>query len=308
MPPALFGITLKIISVFLVVIIAALVKAMPEDLPISEIMFFRVFLAIPMILFYLYFLLGRDIEKVKAKIRPKRPWLHVRRSFFGMSSMALIFLSVRLLPLPIANALKELSPIFITIIAATFMGETIRIYRLTGLLLGVVGVGIITWQALQGSLAETLGVQAIYGAIAGITAAVTIALAQTQIRSMVKTESPESIVFFFFVLTSFVTICFLPFGWVWPQKETWVFLILLGIFGGGAQLLLTTALHFADASTIAPFEYFSIPITLIVSALFFAEWPDPLSLLGIMFILCGGLIIIYRESRKNAHHPQPISR
>lgn len=297
MPPSLIGISIKVFSVVNVVIIAALVKSQPDGLPISQIIFFRCVLAIPFVVGYLLVITEFDRREFLRQIRPNRPWLHIRRSAFGMTSMALIFLSVRLLPLPIANALKELAPIFITLFAALFLGETIRIYRTTGLLIGIMGVAIITYDAIGGALAAQIGPDALFGAAAALFAAVTIALAQIQIRSMVKTESPSSVVFFFFAFTALVALGFAPFGWQWPSTQGWLWLLGIGAAGGAAQLGITIAFKYADASTIAPFEYFSIPFALLLGGLIFGEWPHPTALIGMALILIGGLIIIIRESQ-----------
>lgn len=297
MTQSIIGILIKLAAVVFVVLIATFMKMLPSEIPISQIMFFRSFLAIPFVLIYVIYLSHGWNDNAKKLIKPNNIWLHIRRSFFGMTAMALTFTAVRTLPLPLANALKELAPIFITILAVIFLQEKIRIYRSIGLILGICGVGIISYQAIGGSSHLADYPYAITGVIAALTSALCIAFAQIQIRSMVKTESPQAVVLFFFIFTSLVTLCFLPFGWVWPEGNTWLILFAIGASGGAAQLCITTAYKFADASTLAPFEYFSIPIALIIGGVFFSEWPSAASFLGMVLILAGGLIIIFRENQ-----------
>ncbi len=281
----------------MVAIIAALVKTTPDPLPISQLVFFRCFLAIPFVILYAALTQRFSIPQTINILKPINYWLHLRRATFGLISMFLIFASVRLAPLPIANAIKELSPILITLLAALFLGEKIRWIRTTGLIFGVLGVGFVVYDAVLGELAQTLGAQVAYGALAAFFAALTIALAQIQIRSMVGREHPTAIVFFFFIMGCLVSLPFSPFEWIMPSAQGWLWLLGIGCAGGLGQLAITIAYRFADASTVAPFEYFSIPITVTMGIWLFDENLNKNSIIGITLILVGGLIIIYREGQ-----------
>ncbi len=314
MPPAtpnpLIGILFKLIAVSLVVVVGAIIKTVPSEYPTSQIVFFRVVFSLPFVMIFVFAQMRFSAPKIWRILTPRRFSLHLRRSIFGMTSMACMFISFRLLPLPIASALKELAPILITLLAAMFLGETIRIFRTIGLFLGIFGVVLVSWQSIQN--AQNFSDTSHYlGLLAGLGGAFFMALAQIQIRSMVKIEHPSAVVFWFFIITAFVSILFMPFGWKWPSAEIWLRLFAIGFLGAGTQLLITSAYKFADASTIAPFEYFSIPVSLFLGWVLFREWPSPLAMAGIVFILAGGLIIIYREgqlARKRRHDLQNISR
>ena len=297
MQNTLLGIIIKLFAVFCVAMIAVLVKTMPEPLPNSQLVFFRCLLAIPFVLAFAAYQNQFSFGKTIAVLKPQNYGLHIRRSTFGLISMFLIFTSVRLAPLPIANAMKELSPILITLLAALFLGEKIKLIRTTGLMLGVIGVALISYEAIVLELSKSTDKSTAYGAIAALGAAFTIALAQIQIRSMVGKEHPTAIVLFFFLMGCMVTLPLAPFHWAWPSAQGWLWLGLIGCAGGIGQLCITLAYRYADASTVAPFEYFSIPLTIVLGAGLFNEFPSRLAFIGIVFILAGGLIIIYREGQ-----------
>lgn len=310
MDTTLIGILIKITSVTFVVLLAVAIKTFPDNAPISQLMFFRVFLSIPFVIAFAYWQ-NKNWTALRKALTPNRFSLHLRRSFMGMTGMGLTFASLQMLPLPIAQSLKELNPVLITLFAALFLGETIRIFRTTGLILGLIGVALIATQTLFLDGKVSTDDIEFWGIVTALGAAIAIALTQIHIRSMVATENPTAIVFWFFIITSLVCLCFLPFGWIWPSAQGWTWLFLIGLLGAGGQLTLTSAYKFAEASTIAPFEYFSIPLALFIGGFFFGEWPHALSLLGIGFILAGGLIIIYREgqmARRRRHDLQNISR
>ncbi len=297
MTSTLIGISIKLIGVVSFVWIAVLVKTMPDELPTTQLIFFRCSLALPFVIGFAFQQSHFDMIKTKASLTPKYIWLHIRRSFFGLTCMFLIFYSVRNAPLPIANSLLQLAPILITLLAALFLGETIRLIRTAGLILGVIGVSMIAYDTINGSLVSAFGSKVIWGVIAALGAALTMALAQIQIRSMVGREHPSAIVSFFFLMGCIATLPFAPFGWEWPSALGWLWLAGIGCAGGIGQLGLTIAYRYADASTLAPFEYFSIPLSLIFGGFLFGEWPHKYSSIGIAFILAGGLIIIYREGQ-----------
>lgn len=297
----LIGIAIKLLAVIFAVIISVLVKTHPDQLPNTQLIFFRCLLALPFVIIFAHHQSGHKWSQTVETLTPKNRWLHIRRSVLGLTSMFLIFYAVRNAPLPIANALKELSPILITMLAAMFLGEKIRIIRTAALLLGVLGVIFITYDTIGGELRKTMGPNVTWGALAALGAAFTIALAQIQIRSMVGSEHPTAIVAMFFVIGIIVTIPFAFFGWLWPSFQGWLWLIMIGCFGGISQLCITICYRYANASTIAPFEYFSIPASLIFGGVLFGEWPHKISLIGMGLILAGGLIIIYREGQLARH-------
>ena len=72
--------------------------------------------------------------------------------------------------------------------------------------------------------------------------------------------------------------------------------IFMGLFGGIGVLSLVISYRMVDPATLAPFEYFGIPISFILGWFFFKEAPFGI-LFQVSFIVLAGLIIIYRESR-----------
>jgi drug/metabolite transporter (DMT)-like permease len=87
----------------------------------------------------------------------------------------------------------------------------------------------------------------------------------------------------------------LPWGWVWPAPREAAMLILAGFLGGIGQILLTSSYRYADASVIAPFEYASMLLALIVGYVLFDEKPTLVILAGAALIILAGVLIIWRE-------------
>ena len=72
-------------------------------------------------------------------------------------------------------------------------------------------------------------------------------------------------------------------------------MILAGLLGGLAQIFLTSAYRFADASVVAPFDYASMLFALIIGYVIFDEVPTGAMLLGAALVIVAGILIILRE-------------
>ena len=75
----------------------------------------------------------------------------------------------------------------------------------------------------------------------------------------------------------------------------WVTLIGSGIAGGIGQILITEAYRRAEVSVIAPFEYTSLVLSLIVGYLVFSDVPTIQMLVGAVIVVGAGIFIILRE-------------
>ncbi|MGB5066222.1 MAG: DMT family transporter, partial [Albidovulum sp.] len=83
--------------------------------------------------------------------------------------------------------------------------------------------------------------------------------------------------------------------WVVPDAATFAKLVGAGILGGFGQVLLTSSYRHADASVIAPFEYASMLLALIVGYTVFGETPTFVVLCGAFLVVSAGILIILRE-------------
>jgi drug/metabolite transporter (DMT)-like permease len=128
-----------------------------------------------------------------------------------------------------------------------------------------------------------------------LVGAVFAALAQVFVRKLVNTERTAPIVFYFSITASLLSLLTFYFGWVMPTPQEAILLVLAGILGGLGQILLTTSYRFAETSVIAPFEYTSMLLALIVGYSVFDEVPTMTTIMGAGLVITAGLIIIYRE-------------
>jgi drug/metabolite transporter (DMT)-like permease len=208
--------------------------------------------------------------------------------------MGLGFAGLGLLPLPEVTAIGYAAPILVVIFAAMFLGEEVRLFRLSMVALGLIGVLVVLSPRLQidptaADTRETLG------ALVVLLSAVFAALAAVFVRRLVQTETTAAIVFYFSITATVLSLLTLPWGWAMPSPQIAAMLVLAGLLGGVGQILMTTAYRHADASLIAPFEYTSMLLAIIVGYTVFGEVPGAATLAGGAMIVIAGILIILRE-------------
>ncbi|MCR9127188.1 MAG: DMT family transporter [Rhodobacteraceae bacterium] len=283
----LLAVCLKLSAVFLFIVMAALIKATSEMVPPGQAVFFRSFFAIPVILVWLA-MRGALRDGLVAR----SPLGHVWRGILGTTGMGLSFAGLGLIPLPEATAIGYATPIFTVILAAVILGERIRVIRITAVGMGLMGVGVMLWPRLG---AGDLQDGATVGALLILAATLARSLVQIQVRRLVETEHTAAIVFYFSLTASALSLLTAPLGWVVPGPEVAALLILAGVLGGVAQILVTSSYRFAPASLLAPYDYASMIFAILIGYVWFSEVPTALMLSGAALVVAGNILVIWRE-------------
>lgn len=288
MNPAI-GIFLKIGATFVFTLMLVIVKEVSDRIPFGEIVFARSFFALIPITAMLVWQ-GR----LAVALRTGKPWLHASRGTVGVTAMILNFVALGFLPLPEAMTIGYAQPIIVVALAALILGETVRMFRWSAVALGFAGIVVILWPRLT-LLDEGLADGAALGALLALASAIFSALAAIFVRSMVRTETTGSIVFYFAVWASLISLATIPFGWTVPSASDAVLLVACGLLGGIGQIMMTVAFRYAQAATIASFEYVSILWGYSLGYLIFGEVPSGSVLWGGAIVVAAGIIIILRE-------------
>jgi drug/metabolite transporter (DMT)-like permease len=286
------GIAYKLASVMVFIVMSSLIKATSDHVPAGQAVFARSFFALPVIVAWLAW--RRDLP---AGLRTQNRVGHLWRGLAGSSSMGLGFAALAYLPLPDVTAIGYAAPILTVILAAMFLGEEVRAFRIFAVALGLTGVLIVVAPRLSlGGATEASHAQA-FGVMLVLGAALLSALAQVFVRKLVQVESVSSIVFYFSLTATLLSLTTLPFGWVIPTPGEAGLMVLTGILGGIGQVLLTTSYREANASIVAPFDYASMLFALLIGYFVFAEVPTWTTLAGAGLVIVAGILIIWREHR-----------
>lgn len=290
-PNPMLGIGLKVASVTVFVGMSTLLKA-AEGVPLGQLIFFRSFFAVVAIVIYL-----AATQQMHGVFRTKHGVSHFWRGLVGVSSMTLGFYGLTKLPLPESIAINYASPLLTVILGAVFLKEVVRFYRWSAVLVGLAGVLIIVWPRLSLFTGGEISAEQGLGALAALGGASMSAVAMMLVRRLVQTERTPTIVIYFSTTAAVLALFSLPFGWVMPTWPQLIMLVSAGFAGGMGQILLTECYRHAPMSTIAPFEYTSMVLGLIIGVVVFGDLPTWHMLLGGLIVVGAGVFIIYREHK-----------
>jgi len=282
------GIIYKLISVVVFVVMSSLIKSISDTIPPGEAVFFRSTFAVPVILVWLA-LRG----ELRTGLKATKPFGHFWRGLLGVTAMGFGFASLAYLPLPEVTAIGFAAPLLVVIFAAIFLGEEVRLFRFSAVLVGLVGVMIVLSPRL--TLRGDADTAMALGAMLALTGAVSAALAQVTVRRLIATEQTSAIVFWFSVTAATLSLVTLPFGWVLPSPSQAALLVTTGILGGIGQIFMTSSYREADASVVAPFDYAAILLALGIGYWVFGEVPTLTMLTGASIVVAAGILIIWRE-------------
>ncbi|WP_299700413.1 DMT family transporter [uncultured Tateyamaria sp.] len=283
------AIALKLMAVFLFMVMAAMIKVATQSVPAGQAVFFRSLFAMPIIIAWIW-----NTGEIREALTPKNLTGHIWRGLFGTTAMALTFAGLALLPLPEVTAIGYATPMFTVILAAIMLGERVRLFRISAVALGLVGVMIVIWPRLSVDPGAA-GTAGTIGALMVLGASILRALVQIHIRTLVKTEHTAAIVFYFSLTATVLSLFSLPFGWIIPSRLDLILLIGAGLIGGVAQILVTSSFRFGAASMLAPFDYASLIFAALIGYVIFSELPTSATVIGASLVVLGGAIILWRE-------------
>lgn len=284
------GIALKLASVLVFIVMSSMIKFTAAHVPPGQAVFFRSFFAIPVIVVWLA--MRRELA---TGFRAVSPIGHVWRGLMGTLAMGMGFAGLGYLPLPEVTAIGYAAPLLTVIFAAMFLGEEVRLFRISAVGLGLVGVLIVLSPRLSIVSGDTASHREAFGALLVLFGAVCAALAQVFVRKLVQTERTPAIVFYFSLTATVLSLATIPFGWVMPTLTEGLILTAAGLLGGVGQILLTSSYREADASLVAPFDYASMIFALLIGYFVFAEVPTWTMLAGAAIVIAAGVLIIWRE-------------
>jgi drug/metabolite transporter (DMT)-like permease len=283
------GIFFMVISTVLFAGVNAIVKLEVARYPVGEVAFYRALFALVAVSVIILPRAGIAV------FRTRRYLSHVQRGISQFGSMTCMFFAFKLLTLGSAVAISFAAPLFTTLLSIVVLKERVGVHRWSALVLGFVGVVIVT-EPGRGTFQA--------GALFALANAVLISSVAVAIRRMSATESTETLTMYQMIVITVCTLGLLPFGFKAP---TWLdagALAVAGLGNGVAQYWWTKALTLAPPSAVVPFNYLSLVWS---SLLGFAIWhdvPTPHLVVGAVVVVASGLYILWRETFRR-RHPLP---
>lgn len=258
-----------------------LIRILSEDVDPVLIVFYRS-------LFGLAALTPFFLRKRTDALRTRRIGFHLLRGFFALMATYSIFYAISVTPLADVTAISYAAPLFTAAGAVLFFGETVRVRRVTALVIGFGGVLMVLRPGIDAlSVGQAI---ALFGAMM-------VAGSMLTIKALSQTEDAQTIVAYAFLLVLPASFVIALFNWVWPTWEQLAMLALLGFMANQGQTALTRAFAAADAGAILPFDFIRLVLAALFGYLLFNESLDWTTVVGAAAILASTAYVAHREAR-----------
>lgn len=276
-----------ILSIFLFDVQGVFIKHMGKQYPVEQITLFRNFFGLfPHILVWFFSTVPAGTKRSWKLVRWK---LGFGRGLMLIGAQMCFYYAILNMQLATATTLAFSGPLFLTLLSIPLLGHTVGLWRWSAVLVGFVGVVMVMQpgaDAFRSVALLPIGAAFFY-ASASLTSRYFDSDVSTALINIYSTLS---------ALIAALLITVVSGHWIPMHNATdWLWFIAMGSVGGVAVLLLITAYRMAEPSLLSPFEYFGIPFSFFLGWYFFAEAPFDSLFPGVLLIVGGGLLVIWRE-------------
>lgn len=259
----------------LMLVVAVAGREAMRELNVFELMELRTLLGFVMFYPLLHFNGGLSI--VKTQRLPQ----HIVRNVIHYGGQLGWFFALTLIPIGQVVAIEFTMPIWTAILAATFLGERMTVWKVAAIVLGLIGVIVIVRPA-TGAVNP--------GQLIALAAAVGFGISVALVKLLTRTESTLSIVFWMLVIQSAAGLIPTLFVWSWPSPHIWGWIALVAFCGTFSHFCMARAMLYADATIVVPMDFLRVPLTATAGWLIYSERLDLFTVLGAALILTGNLL------------------
>jgi drug/metabolite transporter (DMT)-like permease len=265
----------------LMLIVAIAGRETTRELNVFQIMELRSILG----LFMLYPLVR--INGGFAAMKTSRPLQHIGRNLIHYAAQLGWFFALTLIPLGQVVSIEFTMPIWTAILAASFLGERMTVWKIFAIVLGVLGVVVIVRP-------ETGAINP--GQLIALAAAVGFGISVAMMKSLTRTERTLSIIFWMLVIQSAAGFFPSLYLWRWPSAYAWGWIVVIAFCGTFSHYCMARAMLHADATVVLPMDFLRVPLTAIAGWLIYSERLDAFTLFGAALILTGNLVNLKASS------------
>lgn len=249
-------------------------RELATGLPVVVLMFFRsVFATLVLGIIIFGFQGGRPA-------RTRRLGLHIVRNCFHYVAQFCWFWALALIPLAQVISIEFTLPIWTAILATIFLGEKLTPRRIAAIASGFIGVLVIMRPGI---------VPPELGQLIALAAALGFGVSVTMTKSLTRTDSPLTVIFYMFFIQIFIGAIPTWLQWQWPEAHQWPWLVIVATAGTFSHFCLTKAMSLADATVVLPMDFLRVPLTALAGLVLYDEPITRWLLLGAALILAGNL-------------------
>jgi drug/metabolite transporter (DMT)-like permease len=217
-------------------------------------------------------------------LRTEKVGLHVLRAATGTAAWYALFYAITQIPLANATLLTYSAPLWMPVVAWVVTRQPVARSTWVGAGVGFLGV-ILVLQPQGGHTFSS-------GELAAFAGALSLAVAMMSVRWLGATEPVIRVLFYYFLLSTFMAVPIAIFDWQSFPVRAWGWLIGLGLAQLFSQILIVIAYRYASAEKVGPFIYSVIVFTALIDWLVWDHAPTLFMYLGMGFVIGGGLVAL----------------
>ena len=262
-------------------VMTILVRQLSADYSSFEILFFRNLVAVCI-------LLPLSIRRGFSSLKTQRLPLHCLRAFLSYVGVLLLFYGVANIPLPDVTALSFTQPLFVVLLAALILKESVTGACWAAVTAGFVGLLVIV---RPGFIAVELATVLV------VFSAFSYAVSNICVKRLMTTDTANQSVFYFNLLMLPIALVPTIFFWVTPALADLPLLVGIGVNGTIAVYAYARSFTLADASAVMPFDFLRMPMAATAAFLLFSEIGDLWTWIGSIIIFASSYALA-KNSRK----------
>ena len=264
----------------------ALMKLLVERYPPMQVTTLRGLASLP------FLLLPFLIRGRWHRLQTRRWHWHLGRAAIGVVMLWSFIFAVQRLSLADTYSIFMCAPLLIAALSMPLLREHVAMGQWVAIAVGLAGVLVM--------LRPTAAGWATLGGLAAVLSAVCYAVSAIALRVLSRSETRESLVFYFTLFLSIgAGFLALP-GWRSMLLSDLPLIVGIGFLGATAQHLITEAFRSAPASVVAPFEYTALLWGVMLDLVIWKVLPGAVTLAGGAVVICTGLYLIARERREQS--------
>lgn len=274
------GIFWMTVTGLLFVAVTAMVKWLGTGIPASEAAFLRYAIG-------LVFMIPLIPVVLRARLTRRQWALFLTRGATHTAGVALWFFAMATIPLADVTAMNYMSPIYVAIGAALFLGEPMALRRILAVAVALVGM-LVVLRPGSGEIGP--------GHLAMLVVALVFGCSYLIAKVMADETDPRVVLF---MLSTWVTVGLAPLAlmnWVTPTWGQLGILTIVALLATTAHYTMTLAFRAAPLAATQPVTFLQLVWAVLVGALVFDEGVDPYVVIGGCIIVGSVIFLTWREA------------
>ena len=218
--------------------------------------------------------------------------LHALRNTIHFAGQYAWFFGLAAIPLAEVFAIEFTTPLWTALLATIFLGEQMSRYRVSALILGLVGIMIILRPGLE--VIQPAALVVVFGAAC-------YGAAHTVTKRLSGADTSWSIIFYMVLMQLPLSTILLVHEGTLSFSFSWPWLIVVSAMALSAHYCMSRALSLADATVVVPIDFLRLPLIALVGYLLYDERLEWAVVVGSVIMFSGIYLNVKADTGKRKY-------